>query len=291
MGTAMSTGRPVLNLRLPLPKTVVAVGVPSDVLHVLRDVLSRSILYVRDTIAEAEDALRDALDACVIASVPSDGTGDACLQLVRLRSAFPHVPMIALYFPSRSSCRSVLQLGAAGVNQIVTVEPHPRAMDLAVGLSRCHADGVAVRLWRQCELAVPEPVIPVLKAALRLGHGPLTAQTLGDAVGLPQRSLRRYCAQHGLPSPQWIIGWARLLVAGYYLDDPGRTLAQVAKILQFVSPCALRKQLKRYCLQPSRTLRAGGTTATVARTLEHAIMVHAPTRAIRSHVAAAASVD
>lgn len=279
----MTTGPPVLKLRLPLPKTVVTIRVPNDVVHVLRDVLNRSILHVRVTMAEAEVILLDALDACVVASVPSDIEVDECLQLIRLRGLFPQVPMVALYFPSRSSCLAVLQLGAVGVNQIVTVEPHPRANDLAVAMSRSHADGVAVRLWRQSGLDLPDPVVPVLKAAIRLAHGPLTAATLGDAVGLPQRSLRRYCAQHRLPSPQWLIGWARLLVAGYYLDDPGRNLVQVAKILQFASPCALRNQLKRYCHLPSRALRVGGTTATVARALEKvlaagAVTVLAPVR-------------
>lgn len=228
-------------------------------------------MHITANALDAVDFLQSSIDTCIVFPVPADADVDALTRFLQLRSQYPNVPVIALYSASRSSCRATLQLGAAGVGQIVNAEPMVRAGDLQTALVRCHGDGIAIRLWRHCDFELPERLIPVLKAALRLAHQPLTVDRLGSATGMHQRTLRKYCAQEGLPSPQWIIGWARLLVAGYYLDEPGRTVAQVAEVLAFPSACALRNQLRRYSSVASRALRAAGTARMLARAMEQAV--------------------
>lgn len=270
----MTAASPVYRIQVPMPKTVLAFGLTSSASEIVQEVAGRGRVSFFNDVADVETQLLSVAEASLVVGVPADANEKQCEAIIALRQKFPNAPMVAIFFPSSSSCRAILRLGAAGVSQIVTGEPLIRRDDLTLALSRSHGEGVAIRLWRSCDFVFPDPFVPVLKAALRLAHRPITAESLGDSTGMHERSLRKYCAQHALPSPQWIIGWARLLVAGYYLDEPGRTVAQVAHMLDFPSACALRNQLKRYSALASRSLRASGTTITIGRRLEDAVAAH-----------------
>jgi hypothetical protein len=270
----MTAALPAQRFLMPMPKHVLGLGLSKHAAAVIADAVGLERVKELDDSKQAEAHLLTTADACLVVTVPGDTHERSCEALLGLRERFPHVPMVAIYLPSTSSCRTVLRLGAAGVTQIVTGEPVLGRRDLMLALSKSHGEGVAIRLWRHSGLVLPEPLVPVLKAALRLAHFPITAESLGDATGMHERSLRKYCTQHRLPSPQWIIGWARLLIASFYLDEPGRTVAQVASILDFPSACALRNQLKRYSALATRPLRAHGTSRTIARRLEDAVNAH-----------------
>lgn len=69
------------------------------------------------------------------------------------------------------------------------------------------------------------------------------------------------------------MGWARLLVAGYYLEEPGRSVANVAELLEFPGACALRNQLERYSNLSTQQLRTHGTSL-LARALEGAVRAY-----------------
>lgn len=265
---------PPLRSRTPLPGVVIAFGISAAARTLARELVGHAAVRDVSLSEDLEDALHHAVDACVLCVVPSDSAAPMLHDLLRLRRRFPNVPAVALYYPSTSSCHAVLQLGAVGVTQIVTAEPTIQPFDLMTAFTRCHSDGVAIRLWRHCEFVLPDNMVTLLKAAIRLAHQPISGERLASAAGMPERSLRKYCAQEALLSPQWIVGWARLLVAAFYLDEPGRTVANVAELLEFPSACALRNQLKRYSNLASRQLRAGGTTALLARALENAVRAH-----------------
>lgn len=273
----MTDASPIFRVRFPMPKLVLAFGLTDDTLRIVGDAVGQENVKPYQALSHLEAHLLCLTDVCLVIHIPSEAQAVLCDEIVALRTRFQHVPMCAIFMPSISSCRTILRLGAAGVSQIVTGEPMIRAADLHSALSTSHGEGVAIRLWRHCQLSLPEPLIPVLKAALRIAHNPISADALGDATRMHERTLRKYCVQHALPSPQWIIGWARLLVAGFYLDERGRTLAQVAALLEFPSACALRNQLKRYSASASRSLRASGTSLAVARRLEQNVEAHQKT--------------
>lgn len=140
-----------------------------------------------------------------------------------------------------------------------------------IALGRCHADGVSHHLWHECSPRLPDALVTLLKMALRNAHQPLTTATLATAAGMHERSLRKYCEDARIPSPQWIIGWARLLMAGHFLDEPGRTIIQVAELLRYPSSCALRNQIRRYSGLSPRQLRVQGTTKGLCGALERAV--------------------
>jgi AraC-like DNA-binding protein len=55
-----------------------------------------------------------------------------------------------------------------------------------------------------------------------------------------------------------MIGWCRLLIAARVLDDPGRTVEQVALKLDFPSGAALRNMFKRYTGLRTTEVRENG---------------------------------
>ena len=263
-------------LRQLLPADVVAVALPESALvYVRKAVESRIALHAVSTPDDAAAIVERCTHLAIIIPVPSAENTELLRGLLWLRARYPNVPTVALFFASTSSPQSVLKLGGGGITEIASAEPRILADDLLASLARAHAEGVTTRLWEQAALDIPDPLVTVLRTAIRLAHEPLTNFRLAAGAGMHERTLRKYCEHERLPSPQWIIGWARLLVASFYLDDPGRTLGSVAEMLKYPSACALRNQLRRYTGLAPSVLRTRGITALVSRRLEQAALERA----------------
>ncbi len=223
------------------------------------------------SLARAEDALQHSVGACLLLGVPGEGHADCAIQYQRFRRRFPYVPVVAVFVPGVSTHRGTMTLGRIGVTDILSADTELKLGPLYTALKRCQAHDVSHRVWEECGLSLPHPLVTVLKTALRLALEPISARLLADAAGIPERSLRKFCEDNGIPSPRWVIGWARLLTAAHYLDEPGRTLAQVAELLQYPSSCALRNQLRRYTASSPRTLRREGILRRICAALETAV--------------------
>jgi AraC-like DNA-binding protein len=248
---------------------------PTAITARVRQVVNESSdVQVMHSIQAATDAVREMLGSCLLITVPGDAELDRMAAYQRFRGLYPNVPVVALFIQGVSSHRGTMVLGRVGVTDLVSVEGELDAEVLRRALTRAHASGVSHRVWDECRPRLPDTLVTLLKTALRIAHQPITAHALAAAAGIPERSLRKLCEDAAIPSPQWIIGWARLLVAAYYLDEPGRTILQVAELLQFTSSCALRNQLRRYTGWSPRELRAQGSTVVLCRAVERAAEQH-----------------
>jgi AraC-like DNA-binding protein len=56
----------------------------------------------------------------------------------------------------------------------------------------------------------------------------------------------RWCGRADLPQPRRLLAWLRILLAADMLDDPGRTLAAVARACGYSSDTALRNTLRTF---------------------------------------------
>ena len=258
--------------RLPLPDRVVTLALGSTREDSVSDTLRQHVALVHTaSVDECRRMLASEGNPCVILRVPSAAEEALVSQLLNLHCQFPHARYVALHDSATSDSRWVLRLGGAGVTELVLCAPRVPADALLAALSRCETDTVAVRVWRQAGLNVADVVTSVLKPAIRLAHSQITLQRFAAAAGMHERSLRKYCEHHGLPSPQWIIGWARLLMAAYYLEEPGRTIQQVSELLDFHSPAAFGNANRRYTGLTLSQLRQTGPVATVSRMLAAAV--------------------
>jgi AraC-like DNA-binding protein len=105
---------------------------------------------------------------------------------------------------------------------------------------------------------VPAGVHRWLAPLLRSPAGAPTVPELARSAGCSPRTLRRTLQAAGLPTPEQLLAWRRLLHAARLLDD-GRSADSVARSLEFSSGSALRKSLKQVTgLRPRELAARGG---------------------------------
>jgi AraC-like DNA-binding protein len=260
-------GRP----RLQLPPALVLLGVPKDAADRIRILVDTHVaVHAAGDTEAATKVLAGVAGTCLMVAVPGELQTGRAAEIERLHAAFPRVPTIGVFIPGESAHAFTLWLGKVGVTELLTLEGRFREDVLLSALSRCHAEGMAGRVLRDHGPRLPEAMIPLFRSAVRNAHQPLANEDLARAARMHERTLRKYCEQQHIPSPQWIIGWARLLVAGYYLDDPGRTLESVADMLGFPTAHALRNQFRRYTGVSPTTLRRQGAARAISRMIEQA---------------------
>ena len=213
---------------------------------------------------DCEQHLARAVGQCLLVRVPGPEEDAIGERLLDLRRRFPRIACVALFVDGVSDSRWALRLGRAGVTELVPCAQLVPSVALMKALIRCETDSLAVRVWKSARLEVDDALLTVLKPALRLAHSPISLLRLASAAQMHERTLRKYCDHHGFSSPQWIIGWARLLTAAYYLDEPGRTVQDVAELLAFPSAASLANHVRRYTHRTPSALRAAGAVRAVA---------------------------
>lgn len=176
-----------------------------------------------------------------------DVDGSSTLPAVRrLRDEFPSIPVV-MYLPLTAEVTAtVLEFAKAGVSQMVFqgVDDLRPSLRGVVDAALDHVS--AASLGAELEPLVPATIRPFLRYCLEHARRNLTVEEVAGALHVHRKTLvDRLTAAH-LPSPRAMIGWCRLLVAARMLDDPGRTVEQVALKLDFPSGTALRNMCKRY---------------------------------------------
>jgi AraC-like DNA-binding protein len=258
---------------MPASTTIIAWTLPAKVVQQLADATRRhaTLMIVRSA-EEVREALRSSLNrtesTCLVVAVPSEPHGPFWVDLRELRAIFPGVPVIAVALLGVSSYLSAMRLGQYAISELLTADPDLRVEHVDGALLRAHNDSVISRIWRSAALNLPETYTTILRRALRLAHRPLSAVQLADSAQMHERTLRKYCRRHHMPSPGEIVAWARLLVAAYYLDEGSRSIKNVADHLDFPTTDALRKQIARYTSQSVTALRNRGALDSVARLME-----------------------
>ena len=259
--------------RTALPDAVVAFRLDGPTQWALVDALAGTI-PLRNTgeVEECRIVLEEYRSAALVVHIPRTSSSSELATLLALRERFPLVPMTGVFSDITSDLSAVARLGAAGIVDILHANSVKQAQLVQSVLSRGHAESLVSRIWRMTALAVPEPASTLLRPAVRLAHSPITLPGLAAATKLHERSLRKYCQTNALPSPQWIIGWARMLVLAYYLEETGRSIQSIAGLLGFASPALLANHVRRYTGLTATALRARAPLTSVARVLEEALI-------------------
>lgn len=197
-----------------------------------------------------------------------DREGHSTLPTVRrIREAYPSVPVVLYCALSPDWSRDVLAFARAGVNDLVLRDVDDLRYSLRSAMlsaiDHCSARGITAEL----ESVVPPTVLPIVRFCLENGRRALTVEDVADALAVHRKTLVHRLASARLPPPSAIISWCRLLIAARLMEDPGRSVEQVALILDFPSGTSLRNMMKRYTgLTPGEVRENGG-----ARCVLHAL--------------------
>ena len=198
-----------------------------------------------------------------------DYDGSPTLPLIRqLRADYPSVPVV-MYLPMAAVIAgTVMDYAKAGVSQLVFqgVDDIKPALQSAVNAA---VDQVsAVVLVSELEAIVPPPILPFLRYCLEHARRDITVEEVATAMGVHRKTLVDRLNAARLPSPRAMIGWCRLLIAARLLDDPGRTVEEVALKLDFASGPALRNMFKRYTGLRTTEVRQNGGARCVMHTFK-----------------------
>jgi AraC-like DNA-binding protein len=169
--------------------------------------------------------------------------------------ARPHVDPVSLFRLGRAGIRSLVLLPL----DVLTGQELVAAVWGALGSS------TEACVTRAVSPHVPAREMRAVRLALEGVQRGWATEDLSRAVGLtrPHASVRlKSC---GLPSAGHLLTWAKLLHAGRWLGDPGRSAQGVSRQLEYSSGAAFRRALRVYTgMTPSEVTASGGLAPVLA---------------------------
>ena len=188
-----------------------------------------------------------------------DRDGNSTLAAVRrIREEYSSVPVVLYCTLTPDTSREVLEFARAGVNDLVLRGVDDLRVTLRSAVQNALDHCSARSMLAEIEPLVPSNVLPILRYCLENGRRNLSVEELAEALAVHRKTLVDRLNAAGFPSPSSVISWCRLLVASRLLDDPGRSVEQVALLLDFPSGTSLRNMMKRYTGLVSTEVRENG---------------------------------
>lgn len=192
--------------------------------------------------------------------------GEMSLEPLRqLKRRFPRLSTVAYVGVTAERGRDLFDAGRSGVDALVVADEDDDPTTMSAVLEQAEARSVASLVRAVLNAAHPN-VRDALLVTVTRAHERLTPHRLAATVAVSRRVLARQLLDAGLPPPQKLITWGRLVVAASLLEDINRSADSVALALHFPSGSAFRNACQRYLgATPSEIRARGGAAWVVAR--------------------------
>jgi len=175
-----------------------------------------------------------------------------------LRSRFTNLGLVIL-FHRHTEPLELFHLGRAGLPHLVLLEVEDLGRAVPRALQRAEERGATAMVTRALSPYLPRRELRAVRLAMEGVHQCWSADDFASAVGLSRPFLSERLKACGLPSAGHLLIWARLLHAGLWLEEPGRTGESVSRQLEYSSGAAFRRSLKLYTgATPTEVARSGG---------------------------------
>ena len=160
------------------------------------------------------------------------------------------------------AAQDVFEAGRFGFDAIIVAghDDAPRAIQAVI--ERAMARGVG-DLLRRVVASAPSVARDAALAVVARAYERLSPETLARLLGIRRRALTERLAEAGLPAPQRLIAWGRLIMAARLLEDADRKVDAIALTLDFPSGSAFRNTCQRYLGSTPHEVRARGGAAYV----------------------------
>lgn len=176
-----------------------------------------------------------------------------------LRAKHPSLPVLVYLSLSAPAVRELVAItSTTTVSGVVFRSIDDAGTALRAVLSATYRRMPTATVMQVIEPLVPGALRPFFTYCVTAAARPITVGNAAAALGVPRRTLGERLQRAGLPDPSRIIGWCRLLHAAWLLDDPHRSVKQVAGILGFASDAAFHNLLRRYTGLTSAVVRELG---------------------------------
>jgi AraC-like DNA-binding protein len=198
-------------------------------------------------------------------ALPGDAPADSTIG--ELRRGFPSLATV-LVARRLTDPLSLFRLGRAGIDALVLL-PADDLAGVAEALWRASSTGTEAVVTRAVSAHLPRRETAALRLALEgVQHG-WDSEELAAQMGLSRPHVSVRLKACGLPSTGHLLVWARLLHAGRWLADPGRTAQSVSRQLEYSSGAAFRRALRNYVgMTPTEVRAFGGLRPILSRFLD-----------------------
>lgn len=191
----------------------------------------------------------------------------AAASLQGLWRRFPSVPVGVV-----ASAREPLllhELGVVGLRHLLLREEGGVRV-LAHLLHDLFGEGASARVVRRLSPVLGRPHLRIVQGALDLVHRRVDAETFAGVFGVTRPHLSRVLREVALPSTGHLLGWARLLHAGHWIPDPGRSGESVARQLEYANGSTFRRALRNYVgVTPTELATSGGLDVVLDALVRH----------------------
>ena len=200
--------------------------------------------------------------------------------LERLRRDYPSLPVVIYTRLNPSSMKAIVRLAKSGIEHVVIAHFDDEPRQFRELLESIPAHSLGERMLR--ELAGPLSALPVVvvRGIDQLFRSPARfsgAQDLASAAGMNLRTLYRNLEPAGIHSARTLVVAARLLRAYAYLQDPGRSIKDVAAKTGYHSPWQLSQHMRDMTGFTTEHVRHALTGEALVALLVERIMQRRPT--------------
>lgn len=218
------------------------------------------------------DVLREAVSAAPPAalvvvdpyagSTRKEGVSPKLGDLLR---QFPSLTVLAALEAGPGAFDHVRQLGEWGVVQVICLDEENTPFAIARRLRSAQGRPLRSLLERCLSPYTSGYARAILGVAVGVVSTGGHARDLARALHITTRTLARWCTRSGLPVPRRLLAWMRILLAAELLDDPGRTVLDVAFACGYSSDASLRLVLKTFLRRTPKELRREGAFGIASR--------------------------
>lgn len=189
--------------------------------------------------------------------------------LTELRVSFPSLAQILVARPVADPY-TLFRLGRAGIDNLVLIHLDNLRHEVPAVVARVAAQGAYALVARAVSPYLPAREMRAVRLAFEGVQLGWKAGELAGRAGLTRPHLSVRLKAVGLPSAGHLLVWTRLLLAGQWLGDPGRTAESVSRQLDYSSGAAFRRALRNYLgATPTDVRVAGGLPFVLDRFLEN----------------------
>lgn len=185
-----------------------------------------------------------------------------------LRTRFPSLAVVFVARPE-TELTTLLELGRAKAPGLVLTRLDDVEAELPRAGARALSTGTRALVTRVVSPFLSGRESDTLADALdgaQLGWG---ADDLARAAKLSRPHLSVRLTAVGLPPVGHLLGWAKMLHAGRWLTDPGRTAESVSRQLEYANGATFRRALRRYVGgTPTEVVESGGLLHVLERFLD-----------------------
>jgi len=186
-----------------------------------------------------------------------------------LRRRFPSLGLVFIARPQVDPV-SLFRLGRAGIRSLVLLPLDVLSTDeLRAAIWGALVSSTESLVTRAVSPHVPDFEARTVRLALEGVQRGWGAEDLARSLGMTRPHASFRLKSSGLPSAGHLLTWAKLLHAGRWLMDPGRSAQSVSRQLEYSSGAAFRRALRVYGgMTPSEVKGGGGLTAVLGRFLD-----------------------